>query len=138
MGLRNHIAASTSAGSPPEERTAVEQEGHPDAHAAPSTRDTPSPLELLQSRSYVVLLVFGALLGVPVAAIAYLFLEGVAEVQQYLFGTLPGDLGFDSQPAWWPVPLLALSGLVVALTIRYLPGTAGHRPAEGFKASGPV
>ena len=55
-----------------------------------------------------------------------------------MFETLPGDLGFDSQPAWWPIPLLALSGLLVALTIRNLPGTAGHKPAEGFKASGPV
>ena len=52
--------------------------------------------------------------------------------------TLPGELGFDSQPSWWPIPLLALSGLLVALTIRYLPGTAGHKPAEGFKTSGAV
>jgi H+/Cl- antiporter ClcA len=116
----------------------VKQEGHSDAHAAPSTGATPSPLELLRSRSYVVLLVLGAIIGVPVAAVAYFFLKGVSELQQYLFGTLPGDLGFESQPAWWPVPLLALSGLLVALTIRYLPGTAGHKPAEGFKASGPV
>ena len=35
-------------------------------------------------------------------------------------------------------PLLALSGLLVGLTIRYLPGTAGHKPAEGFKTGGPV
>ena len=116
----------------------MEQEGRPDAHTAPSTPVTPSPLELLRSRSYVVLLVLGALIGVPVAAAAYFFLEGFTELQQYLFGTLPGDLGFDSQPSWWPIPLLALSGLLVALTIRYLPGTAGHKPAEGFKASGPV
>ena len=31
---------------------------------------TPDPTELLRSRSYVVLLVLGALLGVPVAAVA--------------------------------------------------------------------
>ena len=37
-----------------------------------------------------------------------------------MFETLPGDLGFDSQPSWWPIPFLALSGLLVALTIRYL------------------
>ena len=114
------------------------QEGHPDAHTAASAPATPSPLALLRSRSYVVLLAFGALIGVPVAAAAYFFLEGVTELQQYLFGTLPGDLGFESQPAWWPIPLLALSGLLVALTIRSLPGTAGHKPAEGFKTSGPV
>ena len=44
----------------------------------------------------------------------------------------PGDLGFDGEPTWWPLPWLALSGLLVALTISYLPGTAGHKPAEGF------
>ena len=85
-----------------------------------------------------MLLVFGAIIGVPVAAAAYFFLEGVNKLQHYLFGTLPGDLGFASQPVWWPIPLLALSGLLVALAIRYLPGTGGHKPAEGFKASGPV
>ena len=85
-----------------------------------------------------MLLVFGAIIGVPVAAAAYFFLEGFTRLQHYLYGTLPGDLGFDSQPVWWPIPLLALSGLLVALTIRHLPGTAGHKPAEGFKASGPV
>ena len=74
----------------------MEEEGHPDPHTAPSTRATPSPLELLRSRSYVVLLVFGAIIGVPVAAAAYFFLEGVTELQQYLFGTLPGDLGFKA------------------------------------------
>ena len=74
----------------------------------------------------------------PVAAVAFFFLEAVAKAQHYLFGTLPGELGFESQPAWWPIPLLALSGLLVALTIRHLPGTAGHKPAEGFKTSGAV
>ena len=99
---------------------------------------TPDPAALLRSRSYATLLVFGAILGVPVATVAYFFLKGVAEVQQYVYGTLPGELGFDSQPSWWSIPILALSGLLVALTIRHLPGTAGHKPAEGFKASGPV
>jgi H+/Cl- antiporter ClcA len=80
--------------------------------------------------------VFGAAIGVPVAATAYFFLKGVDEAQQYLFTSLPGDLGLDAEPTWWPLPLLALSGLLVGLTIRYLPGTAGHKPAEGFKASG--
>jgi len=98
----------------------------------------PDPGELLRSKSYIALLVFGALIGVPVAATAFFFLEAVAKTQQYLFGTLPGELGFESQPSWWPIPLLALSGLLVALTIRHLPGTAGHKPAEGFKTSGAV
>ena len=55
-----------------------------------------------------------------------------------MFDTLPGELGFDSQPSWWSIPLLALSGLIVAASIRYLPGTSGHKPAEGFKTGGAV
>ena len=84
-----------------------------------------------------MLLVFGAIVGVVVAVVAYFFLKAVGEVQHYVFATLPDELGFSSQPAWWPLPWLALAGLLVALTIRYLPGTAGHKPAEGFKTGGP-
>ena len=98
----------------------------------------PNPAELLRSRSYVMLVLFGAIIGVPVAAVAYFFLKLVAEAQQYIFDTLPGELGFDSQPSWWSIPFLALSGLIVAASIRYLPGTSGHKPAEGFKTGGPV
>src|SRR5215217_1796118 len=94
---------------------------------------TPDPAELLRSRSYVALLVFGAIIGVPIAAIAYFFLKAISELQQFFFTTLPGDLGFDHEPLWWPLPLLVTGGLLVGLTIRYLPGTAGHKPAEGFK-----
>jgi H+/Cl- antiporter ClcA len=85
-----------------------------------------------------VLLVFGALVGIVVALVAYFFLKGVSEAQQYIFATLPKELGFDNEPVWWPLPWPPLAGLLVALTIRYLPGTAGHKPAEGFKTGGPV
>jgi chloride channel protein, CIC family len=96
------------------------------------------PTELLRSRSYLVLLVFGAVVGVVVAVTAYFFLKGVSEAQTYVFATLPKELGYTSAPAWWPLPWPALAGLLVALTIRYLPGNAGHKPAEGFKTGGPV
>ncbi len=105
---------------------------------APSSATPPDPLEVLRSRRYLVLLALGALIGVPVSAIAYGFLQLVAEAQRYVFETLPDDLGFDTQPSWWPIPLLAVSGLLVGATIRYLPGTAGHKPAEGFETGGPV
>jgi H+/Cl- antiporter ClcA len=35
---------------------------------------------------------------------------------------------------WWPLLPLAVAGVLVALTIRYLPGRGGHSPADGFKA----
>jgi chloride channel protein, CIC family len=85
-----------------------------------------------------VLLVLGAAIGAPVAAAAYFFLKAISRSQTYLFTTLPVDLGFNSEPIWWPLPLLAIGGLIVGLAIRYLPGTGGHPPSEGFKAAGPV
>jgi len=95
----------------------------------------PSAAELLRSRSYLGLVAAGAIIGVPVAMIAYFFLKAVNETQRYVFSTLPDDLGAG---VWWPVVPLTLCGLLVALVIRHLPGSAGHKPAEGFKAGGPV
>src|SRR5207302_3603819 len=95
-----------------------------------------NPLELLRSRSYVGLLVLAAIIGVPISAASWGFLELVNVLQSEIFTHLPHALGWGTEPIWWPLPLLALSGVLVALTIRYLPGTAGHLPAEGFKAGG--
>ena len=55
-----------------------------------------------------------------------------------MFTTLPNDLGLSGEPVWWPLLPLTLSGLIVALVIRYLPGIGGHKPAEGLKTGGPV
>ena len=38
---------------------------------------------------------------------------------------------------WWPVLPLLLAGVLVPLAIKYLPGTGGHSPADGFKAGAP-
>ena len=94
------------------------------------------PLALLRSRAYIKLLVLAGLIGVPVSAASYGFLELVTASQDWLFDDLPGELGFDSTPTWWPLPLLAASGLLTALAILRLPGTGGHSPADGFKAGG--
>ena len=98
----------------------------------------PDPCAILESRSYLALLVLGAVIGVPVATAAYFFLEVVSELQALIFTDLPNDLGFHGAPVWWPLPWLALSGVLVALAIRFLPGTGGHEPSEGFKSGAPV
>jgi chloride channel protein, CIC family len=84
----------------------------------------------------VQLLVLAAIIGVPVSALAYGFLKLVDELQTAFFTSLPKDLGFDAAPAWWPLPLLAAAGVVVALAITRLPGSGGHSPADGFHAGG--
>jgi H+/Cl- antiporter ClcA len=92
------------------------------------------PLALLRSKSYVALLVLAAIIGVPVSAAAYFFLALVSKLQGWIFTDLPKDLGFHAEPLWWPILPLLLAGVLVSLTIRYLPGQGGHSPADGFKA----
>ncbi|MFE5244369.1 chloride channel protein [Streptomyces sp. NPDC056627] len=98
---------------------------------------SPDPLTVIRSRSYAVLLIMVAALGVPISAAAFGFLALIHEVESLTYEDLPRALGFDGTPSWWPVPLLAVSGLLTALAIRHLPGTGGHKPAEGFVNSGP-
>jgi len=98
------------------------------------TTPPPDPQALLRSRPYVVLLVMAAVIGVPVSAVAWGFLALVSKLQGWIFTSLPHGLGFHTEPLWWPIPPLVLAGFLVALTIRYLPGTGGHSPADGFNA----
>src|SRR5215475_9513207 len=91
------------------------------------------PRALLRSRAYLRLLVIAAALGVPVSAAAYGFLALVGYLQPEIFTHLPHGLGFQTVPVWWPLPVLAVGGLLAGLAIRYLPGTGGAHPAEGFK-----
>jgi H+/Cl- antiporter ClcA len=94
----------------------------------------PDPQALLRSRPYVMLLVIAAVIGVPISTLAWCFLALVSKLQEWIFTTLPHGLGFHTEPLWWPIPPLVLAGFLVALTIRYLPGTGGHSPADGFNA----
>jgi H+/Cl- antiporter ClcA len=95
------------------------------------------PRTLLRSRSYVQLLVIAAVLGVPVSAAAYGFLKLVSYLQQEIFTHLPHGLGFAGEPVWWPLPVLAVGGILTGLAIQYLPGQGGASPADGFKVHGP-
>ena len=96
----------------------------------------PDPLALLRSKSYLVLLALAAIIGVPVSAVAYFFLALVSKLQGWIFTSLPKGLGFHAEPLWWPILPLLLAGVLVSLTLKYLPGTGGHSPADGFKAGG--
>lgn len=93
------------------------------------------PASVLRSRGYLVTVAMGGLIGLPVSVAAFGFLYAVREIQQGLFAHLPGALGFHGEPPWWPVPVVGLSGLLVAVAVRYLPGRGGHSPADGLNTS---
>ena len=95
------------------------------------------PVAMLRSRNYLRLLVLAAIIGVPVSAAAYWYLYLVGYLQKEIFTDLPHGLGFSSEPAWWPLPVLAVGAVLVALAITYLPGRGGPSAAEGFKMHGP-
>ncbi|MGW0791997.1 chloride channel protein [Streptomyces sp. NPDC002911] len=104
--------------------------------AAPGTGH-PDPLAVVRTRGYAILLITVAVLGVPISAAAFGFLALVHELQSLTYEDAPRTLGFDGTPPWWPVPLLALAGLLTGLTVRHLPGKGGHNPAEGMSHAGP-
>jgi H+/Cl- antiporter ClcA len=90
------------------------------------------PAALTRSRGYAKLVGFAAVLGIPISAAAYGFLALVSYLQKEVFTALPHGLGFATAPAWWPLPVLFIGSIAVALAIRYLPGEGGASPAYGF------
>jgi H+/Cl- antiporter ClcA len=91
---------------------------------------------MVRTRRYVALLILAAVLGVVISFLIYWFLKLIADVQSWAFTDLPKSLGFHGEPAWWPLLPLAVAGVIVGATIRYLPGRGGHSPADGFKTGG--
>jgi H+/Cl- antiporter ClcA len=53
-----------------------------------------------------------------------------------MWADLPKAWGWDVPPAWWPLPLLAVAGVVVGLVVTRLPGAGGHVPASGLHPGG--
>jgi len=91
----------------------------------------------IESRAFIVLLVIAAIVGVIVSIAAWCFLELVNQIQRGVYVHLPGDLGYHGgPPLWWPLPVLAIAGVIVAFAIERLPGEGGHIPANGLTTGG--
>ncbi|MER5493161.1 chloride channel protein [Streptomyces sp. NPDC002454] len=88
--------------------------------------------EVLRDPGYLRLLLLSALLGVPLSLAAFGFLTLEHALQNGLWEHLPRRLGHAVAPWWWPLPLLAIGGLLAALLITRLPGAGGHVPARGL------
>ncbi len=93
---------------------------------------------VVRERSYRGLLVLAAIVGLLVSIASWGFLEAVHYAQVWVFQDLPGELGFSGVPTWWPLPVLALAGVIVAFAIARLPGKGGHEPSEGLKSGPPT
>ena len=104
-----------------------------DAAAPPA-----DPAALIRTKSYGVLLVLAAVIGVLVSVASWGFLELIHYIQQWVFTDLPSGLGFDTVPTWWPLPVLGVAGVIISFAIVRLPGRGVHEPAEGLKAGPPT
>ncbi|MFJ4468136.1 chloride channel protein [Streptomyces sp. NPDC089424] len=92
--------------------------------------------DLLRSPAYQKALVLSALIGVPVSFAAFWFLAGLHALERLMWTDVPARLGQGIPPWWWPLPLLAVAGLLVGLVVKHLPGAGGHIPAAGLNAKG--
>src|SRR4051794_34800052 len=78
------------------------------------------------------LVALGALIGIPAAAAAALFLGLVHELQQLLWTDLPDSLG-ESGPPWYLIVGLPVAGGAIVWAARtLLPGDGGHTPMHGI------
>ena len=114
---------------------------------APAADGQTSPAELtpeqaaatMASKRYVGLLVIVSIVGVVVSFATWGFLELIHQISQELYTHLPNALGYhNGPPVWWPLPILAVAGVLVALAIMHLPGNGGHIPAMGLATGRPT
>ena len=82
--------------------------------------------------AHAKLVALGALIGIPAAASAALFLGGVHEFQHWLWTDLPDALGESAPPWYLVVGLPALGGALVWMARAFLPGDGGHTPMHGI------
>jgi H+/Cl- antiporter ClcA len=105
-----------------------------------AARSQPPEADLLRTMlgrpEYRKALVFCALIGVPVALVAFWFLVALRQLEQLIWTTWPKDLGWKQAPWWWALPLLTAAGVVVGLVVARFPGRGGHLPAGGLHSGG--
>jgi H+/Cl- antiporter ClcA len=97
--------------------------------------DSPAASPNPTSWEYLRLLALAAVIGIPAALVAALFLALVHELEGWLWEDLPDALDYSSPP-WFLVVGLPLAGAaIVVLARRLLPGDGGHPPIEGLSSA---
>ncbi len=86
----------------------------------------------MSAADYGRLVAVGALIGIPAALLAALFLAFVHDLEHWLWDDLPHELGLSSPP-WYLVIGLPVVGACIVLAARtLLPGDGGHPPLQGI------
>jgi H+/Cl- antiporter ClcA len=114
-------------------------ENEPGPAPSSATEAQPAQLDpstLMRSKEYRRLLVFAAVIGLVVSAVSWAFLESVHVIQHWVYKELPEALGFHEAPSWWPLPVLVVAGLLIAVAVVKLPGHGGHEPSNGLNPGG--
>jgi chloride channel protein, CIC family len=94
--------------------------------------------DLVESKSFAVLLLVASIVGLIVSLASWAFLELTTQMQTWVFVDAPSALGFAAgEPVWWPLPILLVAGLIVAFAISRLPGNGGHVAAHGLAGGTP-
>src|SRR5450631_3683144 len=108
--------------------------GTPAAGASPGKAAPPAAdlTSVLRSRGYHVLMLAAAVIGLPIAVIAFGFLAAVTSMEKWVWQTVPTHFGWDQPKAWYAVLVLTLAGALVGLVVARLPGRGGHVAANGF------
>jgi H+/Cl- antiporter ClcA len=80
----------------------------------------------------------GAVLGIPAALVAALFLAVAHQIEHWLWTDLPHDLGTNGPPWYLVIGLPVVGAAVVIAARRLLPGDGGRRPLQGISGEGPT
>jgi H+/Cl- antiporter ClcA len=83
---------------------------------------------------YLRLVLLGAAIGIPAAALAAGLLVVVHELEHVLWDDLPDGLGYSAPPWFLVIGLPVVGAAIVAIVRRALPGDGGHSPLAGIGA----
>lgn len=95
-----------------------------------------NPLDFIRSKNYTSLLIAAVIISVPIALFAYFFLYLTSTIQNWVYTTIPSNFSSADMKLWWPIIPLTLAGLIVGISVKYLPGKGGEVPIEGLSKGG--
>lgn len=98
------------------------------------TQPTPQAAEqpAMAGPAYLRLLGIGALIGIPAALAAIVFLGLVHQLEHVLWVSWPAAMGLSEPPVWMVLVLPVVGALLVWAASTLLPGHGGHEPLDGI------